>query len=81
MLSTGNQLKAARALVGVEQIDLAKAAGVSVGTIRNMEACAAAPITSSAANVRAVQIELEKAGIEFLNHGRPGVRLKGDAGA
>jgi transcriptional regulator with XRE-family HTH domain len=74
-LSTGNQLKAARALAGVDQQELADSAGVNVNTIRNMEARGAAPITSGALTVRNVQVALEALGIEFLNHSRPGVRL------
>ena len=76
MLVTGNQLKAARSLAGVEQSDLAQAAGVHVNTIRKMEWKGAAEITSGADVVRKVQLALEAAGVEFLNHGRPGVRLK-----
>ncbi len=75
-LVTGNQLKAARALAGVEQRALAEAAGINVNTIRNMEARGAQPITSGAVTVRKVQVALEAAGIEFLDHGRPGVRLR-----
>src|SRR5438445_12920380 len=74
-LTTGNQLKAARALAGVDQQQVADSAGVNVNTIRNMEARGAAPITSGAVTVRNVQLALEALGIEFLNHARPGVRL------
>jgi transcriptional regulator with XRE-family HTH domain len=74
-LATGNQLKAARALAGVDQQQLADSAGVNVNTIRNMEARGPAPITSGALTVRNVQMALEALGIEFLNHSRPGVRL------
>jgi transcriptional regulator with XRE-family HTH domain len=74
-LVTGNQLKAARALAGVDQQQVADSAGVNVNTIRNMEARGTEPITSSAVTVRNVQIALEALGIEFLNHARPGVRL------
>ena len=76
MLTTGNQLRAARALVGIEQADLAARADLHVNTIRKMEAKAAGEITSGADNLRRVQSALEGAGVEFLNHGRPGVRLK-----
>lgn len=76
MLSRGNQLKAARALIGMEQEALADAAGVHVNTIRKMEAKGTAEITSGADTVRRVQSALEAAGVEFLDHGRPGVRLK-----
>jgi transcriptional regulator with XRE-family HTH domain len=74
-LAIGNQLKAARALAGVDQQQVADSAGVNVNTIRNMEARGAEPITSSAVTVRNVQVALEALGIEFLNHARPGVRL------
>jgi transcriptional regulator with XRE-family HTH domain len=74
-LITGNQLKAARALAGVDQQQVADSAGVNVNTIRNMEARGTGPITSSAVTIRNVQIALEALGIEFLNHARPGVRL------
>ena len=75
-LATGNQLKAARALAGVDQQQVADSAGVNVNTIRNMEARGAEPITSSAVTVRNVQLALEALGIEFLNHAQPGVRLR-----
>ena len=55
-LATGNQLKAARALAGVDQQEVADNAGVNVNTIRNMEARGAKPITSSAVTVRNVQL-------------------------
>jgi len=75
MLTTGNQLKAARALIGIEQKDLAERASVNVNTIRNMEASGAGAIAGRAQNVQAVQRTLEAMGLEFLNHGNPGVRL------
>jgi transcriptional regulator with XRE-family HTH domain len=74
-LTTGNQLKAARALAGVDQQHVADSAGVNVNTIRNMEARGAEPITSGAVTIRNVQLALEALGIEFLNHAQPGVRL------
>ncbi|WP_457660274.1 helix-turn-helix transcriptional regulator [Sinorhizobium medicae] len=75
MLTTGNQLKAARALAGLEQKDVAEKAGVNVNTIRNMEAAGAGQIAGRAQNVQNVQRVLEQEGIVFLNHGQPGVRL------
>ncbi|RVJ07841.1 XRE family transcriptional regulator [Sinorhizobium meliloti] len=77
MLTTGNQLKAARALAGLEQKEVAEKAGVNVNTIRNMEAAGAGQIAGRAQNVQNVQRVLEQEGIEFLNHGQPGVRLVG----
>lgn len=78
MLTTGYQLKAARALLGLEQTQVAFLANVSVNTIRNMEASAAFDIAGRSANVQAVQRALEAAGAEFLNHGNPGVRVRLD---
>ncbi len=76
MLTTGNQLKAARALIGVEQKELAEAVGVNVNTIRSMEAAGTGPIAGRAQNVQAVQRAMEERGVEFLNHGNPGVRIR-----
>ena len=75
MLTTGHQLKAARALADMEQTVLAERAGVSANTIRNMEASGSGTIAGRAATVQAVQRVLEGEGVEFLNHGQPGVRL------
>lgn len=77
MLTIGNQLRAARSLVGMDQVELAQLAGVNINTIRNMEGSGAAPIAGRAQNVQAVQRALEARGVEFLNHGQPGVRLVG----
>lgn len=76
MLTTGNQLKAARALAGLDQSEVAQMAGVNVNTVRNMEAAGSGPIAGRSQNVQAVQRAMETAGIEFLNHGQPGVRLR-----
>jgi hypothetical protein len=76
MLITGNQLKAARALAGVDQLSVAQAAKVAVNTIRNMESRASSPITSGVVTVRNVQSALEGFGVEFTNGDQPGVRLR-----
>jgi transcriptional regulator with XRE-family HTH domain len=76
MLFTGNQLRAARALVGMTQVELAGRAKLNANTIRDMEARGTETLRSSLETVRAVQLVLEAAGIEFLNGDRPGVRLK-----
>lgn len=75
MLTTGNQLKAARVLAEMDQTALAELVGVNVNTVRNMEASGSGPIAGRATTVQAVQRALETAGVEFLNHGQPGVRL------
>lgn len=72
------QIKAARALLGWSQPQLAAASGVSLPTIVRMEG-AAGPGRSSAANVDAVRQSLEKAGVIFIpedDGAGPGVRLK-----
>jgi transcriptional regulator with XRE-family HTH domain len=76
MLTTGNQLKAARALIELDQGQVAALANVNVNTIRNMESAGSGQIAGRAQTVQLVQRVLENAGIEFLNHGSPGVRLR-----
>jgi len=76
MLTTGNQLRAARALADMDQGTLAERAGVNINTISSMEKKGAEMLTSGLDKIRAVMTVLEAAGIEFLNHGQPGVRLK-----
>ncbi|GAW35831.1 anaerobic benzoate catabolism transcriptional regulator [Roseovarius sp. A-2] len=78
---TGPQMRAARALIGIDQKTLAKLAGLSVPTIQRMEA--------GSGNVRGVVDSLTKvvealefAGIELIGEGSVstasgrGVRLK-----
>jgi hypothetical protein len=66
MLSTGFQLAAARALVGMAQESLAKVVGLSTTTIRNMEASREKPIAGRSQSVQAVQRALEASGVLFL---------------
>ena len=79
-MMTAAQLRAARALLGLDQKSLAEMAGVSVPTIQRMEACEG--------TVRVVVDSLEKvmnafaeAGVELIVEGAPsqgvgrGVRL------
>lgn len=78
MLTTGNQLRAARALVDIGQVELADAAKVNVNTIRAMEGRKAQTLSSGLDTVRAVQAALETRGVRFIaeNGGGPGVRLE-----
>jgi transcriptional regulator with XRE-family HTH domain len=69
------QIRAARALLDWSQADLAEASGVSTTTIKRMEA-GSGPPGGTYENVSKLQRALEAAGIEFLNHGEPGVRLR-----
>lgn len=74
-LISGRQMKAARALVAWEQTDLAKKAGVAVSTVRRMESFDG-EVGARTSTLSLVQKALERAGIEFLNDGSPGVRLR-----
>jgi DNA-binding XRE family transcriptional regulator len=77
-----HQLKAARALARMDQQALADRSGVSVPTIKRMEA-GDGPIRGNYENVAAVVAVLEASGIEFIpeNGGGPGVRLRKPAAA
>jgi hypothetical protein len=74
---TGRQLAAARALASLDQETIAKAANISVGTLRRMEATDGLA-SGYPNNVAAVIAALEKAGVEFIDedNGGLGVRLK-----
>ena len=76
MLTTGNQLRAARSLVDMDQSTLADRAGLNINTIGSMEKRGSEMLTSGLDKIRAVMTVLEAEGVEFLNHGQPGVRLK-----
>ncbi len=70
------QLRAARALIGWSQTELAAHSGVAIATIRRMEGTRGLPKTT-AENVWKAQRALEDAGVIFIdaNGGGPGVRL------
>ena len=83
---TAAQMRAARALLGIDQRRLAELSGVSLPTIQRMEA--------SEGNVRGVVDSLvkvveafERAGVELIGEGAPspsggrGVRLRPPPGA
>ncbi len=73
---SGNQLRAARALLGMDQEMLAKRIGVSDNTIRNMEASGAEPVGGFASTRAKVHKGLEALGVEFTNGNEPGVKLR-----
>lgn len=75
MLTTGNQLKAARALAGLSQGELATRAKVNINTISSMEKRGSEMLTSGLDVVTRVAQALESLGIEFMDRGAPGVRL------
>jgi DNA-binding XRE family transcriptional regulator len=63
-------------LAEMDQASLAAAAGVSPNTISAMEKRGANMLTSGLDTIRSIMTALEAAGVEFLNHGQPGVRLR-----
>ena len=81
---TAAQMRAARALVGMEQKALAAASGVSLPTIQRMEASRGV-VRGVIESLMKVMGALEAAGVEFLNEGAPstgggrGVRLRNRA--
>jgi predicted transcriptional regulator len=80
-LLTAAQMKAARALVGMEQKALAEASGVSLPTIQRMEASPGV-VRGVIESLMKVMSALEAAGVEFINEGAVssgggrGVRLR-----
>jgi transcriptional regulator with XRE-family HTH domain len=70
---SGNQLKAARAILGLDQIAFAAAVGVSVNTVKTMEASGADPVGGFASTRIRVREALEAMGIRFTNGDAPGV--------
>lgn len=80
---TAPQLRAARALLGIDQRKLAELSGLSVPTIQRMEA-SEAMIRGNVDSLMKLIGALEAAGIELIAEGAPspaggrGVRLKAD---
>lgn len=74
---SGRQIAAARVLLGLGQAGLAEAAGISVPTLKRMEA-SDGPASGMLNNVRSVRAALEEAGIQFIpeDGGGAGVRLR-----
>jgi len=80
-LLTAAQMRAARALVGLDQKALAAASGVSLPTIQRMEASDGV-VRGVIESLMKIMAALEAAGIEFINDGATstgggrGVRLR-----
>jgi transcriptional regulator with XRE-family HTH domain len=66
------QCRAARALLGWSQAHLSEASKVATKTIADFESSLREPQPRT---LDELQRALEKEGVEFLNHGQPGVRL------
>ena len=71
---TGRHIRAARGLVGWTQGELSRKSRVALGTIRRMEGFDG-PVGARTETLGKVVDVMEKAGVEFLNGGSPGVRL------
>ena len=71
------QIKAARSLLAWSQHQLAAAAGISVPTVKRLEAHDG-PLGGRDETAGKIRSALEKAGVEFIeeNGGGPGVRLR-----
>ena len=72
------QMRAARALLGINQSKLAAIAGVGVATVKRIEV-GSGKIRGAAQTNWKIQTALEKAGVSFIDAGDdagPGVRLK-----
>ena len=76
---TGEQLKAARALVRMELKDVAEAAGVSFDTVKRLEMLRG-PISANTRTEEALRTAYRKLGVLFIdeNGEGPGVRLRKD---
>jgi predicted transcriptional regulator len=72
---TSEQVRGARAMLRIEQKELAQMAGVSLETIKRIERSPGA-VSAYASTVDSLQRALESAGVEFTNGDQPGVRLK-----
>jgi transcriptional regulator with XRE-family HTH domain len=78
---TAGQLKAARALLGIDQRTLAERAGLSVATIQRMERSGGV-VRGTVDSLMKLVAALEEAGLELLDEGVPsggggrGVRLR-----
>ncbi|WP_374309205.1 hypothetical protein [Methylocella sp.] len=75
MLTTGRQLAAARALLGLDLAALSRSSALDENVLKAMED-AGERIAAPREQVAAVEAALEKAGVELLGDGRPGVRLR-----
>ena len=72
---SSDQIRGARAFLRLDQADLAKAAGVSLETIKRVEAMEG-ELKIRLDTLTKITAALEKAGIQFLSEGGPGVQLR-----
>ena len=74
---TSDQVRAAKALLRWSGEDLADKSGVSLSTIRRVEAAESIPEGQNLKTLFAIKVALEGGGVEFIGtpEDRPGVRL------
>ena len=72
---TSEQIRAARAMLRIEQRELAEKSGVSLETVKRIERTPG-PISAYTGTVDKLRRALESAGIEFSDGDQPVVRLK-----
>lgn len=80
---TGNQIRAARSLAGMNQEDLATAANVGINTIRNFEGAGAEVVRGRLDTMEAIRAAFQAVGVELLEDGQVstggrGVRFRED---
>ncbi|WP_181177349.1 helix-turn-helix domain-containing protein [Mesorhizobium sp. B1-1-8] len=69
-------MRAARALIGLSQAELARRAGVSIPTVKRCESDSERAPAVSAGTQDKIRAVLEADGVEFTNGNHPGVRLR-----
>ena len=80
---TGEQIRAARAMLRMDQKQFAAMTHLTLGTVRRLERTPG-PVTAAAGLLDAMRFALETAGIELIDAGLyqgvggPGVRFKGE---
>ena len=81
MVLYSQQIRAARAMVGLSAKDLAALASVGISTVQRAELAEGEPQITKA-NLEAIRRTLEAAGVEFIpeNGGGPGVRMRKPGG-
>jgi len=80
---TGEQIRAARAMLRLDQKQFASLTHLTLGTVRRLERTHG-PVTAPAGLLDAMRFALEAAGVELIDAGPykgvggPGIRLKGE---
>ena len=64
-LPTGNHLRAARVLLGIDQRQLAKEAKINVATLSRMESSGAKTVRGQGRSIEAVVTALDRHGVEI----------------